>query len=161
MVQDPLPRPLSDAERGAVSGLSAPLSASERGRGRGFAVLAVLILAACVTQNGPRTGPLPAVPAPGIVAAPAMVTVDTREYLGEITVGPLGVVLTKDGATQVPGGSVRVYRPGLGQSDGIEAKRVAQVVCANAGGAFNARVLGRFVASGAADGSWLFDGACT
>lgn len=125
------------------------------------AVVLVVLLSGCVTQNGPRTGPLPATPAPGIVAAPAMLTVGTSEYLGEIVKGPLGVVLTKDGAEQVPGGSVKVFRPGLGQSDGIEAKPVAQVVCSNAGGTFNAGVLGRFVPSGAADGSWVFDGACT
>jgi hypothetical protein len=124
-------------------------------------VIAMLLLSACVAPNGPRTGPLPATPAPGITAAPAMLVVNTREYLGEITMGPLGVVLTKDGASQVPGGSVRVFRPGLGQSDGIEAKPVAQAVCSNAGGAFNAQVLGRFVPSGAADGAWVFDGACT
>jgi hypothetical protein len=124
-------------------------------------VCVLVLLSACVTQNGPRAGPLPATPAPGIVAAPAMVMVNTREYLGEITVGPLGVALSKDGATQVPGGSVRVYRPGLGPSDGVEAKPVAQVVCGNAGGAFNASVLGRFMPTSGIDGSWLFDGACT
>jgi hypothetical protein len=127
----------------------------------GLVLLAGLTLSACVTQNGPRTGPLPATPAPGIVAAPATVTVGAREYLGEITAGPLGVVLTKDGATQVPGGSVRVYRPGLSQSDGVEAKPVAQAVCGNAGGVFNASVLGRFLPSSGIDGSWAFDGACT
>jgi hypothetical protein len=126
-----------------------------------LSVMIALLVSACVTQNGPRTGPLPATAAPGIVAAPTTVTVNAREYLGEITAGPLGVVLTKDGAEQVPGGSVRVFRPGLSQSDGVEAKPVAQAVCGNAGGVFNARALGRFVASGAADGSWVFDGACT
>jgi hypothetical protein len=124
-------------------------------------LISAMCLSACVTQNGPRTGPLPATPAPGIVAAAAMLTVGTRDYLGEIVAGPLGVVLTKNGAEQVPGGSVKVFRPGLGQSDGIEAKPVAQVVCRNAGGTFNAGVLGRYVPSGAADGSWVFDGACT
>ena len=88
------------------------------------AVGMLLLLSACVAPNGPRTGPLPAVPAPGIVAAPATVTVGTRDYLGEITAGPLGVTLGAGGAEQVPGGSVRVFRPGLTQSDGLEAKPV-------------------------------------
>jgi hypothetical protein len=103
-------------------------------------LLAGVVLSACVTQNGPRTGPLPATPAPGIVAAPAMVMVDAREYLGEITAGPLGVALSKDGAEQVPGGSVKVFRPGLSQSDGIEAKAAAVAVCAQAKGTFNTGV---------------------
>jgi hypothetical protein len=125
-----------------------------------IAVLA-LLLSACVTQNGPRTGPLPATPAPGIEAAPAMLVVGTREYLGEISKGSLGVRLTADGAEQVPGGAVRVYRPGLGQSDGAEAKPVAEAVCSNAGGRFNAELLGRFVPRSQIDGDWVFDGACT
>jgi hypothetical protein len=119
------------------------------------------MLSACVTQNGPRTGPLPATAAPGIVAAQAMVMVNTREYLGEITAGPLGVALSSDGAMQVPGGSVKVFRPGLSASDGIEAKAAAVAVCAQAGGAFNAAVLGRFAPTSVIDGNWVFDGACT
>ncbi len=124
-------------------------------------MLAVLILAACVTQNGPRTGPLPAVPAPGIVAAPAMVTVDAIDYMGEVMAGAPGIVIGASGATQVPGGAVKVYRPGLGQSDGIEAKAAAVAVCGQAGGTFNAGVLGRYVPLTSIDGNWLFDGACT
>jgi hypothetical protein len=127
-----------------------------------FLMVAVtgLLLSACVTQNGPRTRLLPATPAPGIVAEPEMVTVGAVEYQGEIAAGGPGIVIGAGGATQVPGGAVKVYRPGLGMSDGIEAKAAAVATCAQAGGAFNAAVLGRFVPRSGIDGDWVFDGAC-
>jgi hypothetical protein len=124
-------------------------------------LLAGLLLSACVAQNGPRTGALPATPAPGIVAGPATVTVGARDYQGEVAAGGPGIVIGAGGATQVPGGAVKVYRPGLSQSDGIEAKAAAVATCGQAGGTFNAAVLGRFVRRSGIDGDWVFDGACT
>jgi hypothetical protein len=60
----------------------------------------------------------------------------------------------------VSGAQVSVFRPGLGNADGIEAKAAAAAICAKAGGRHDPAAVGRFVPSGAADGSWVFDGAC-
>jgi hypothetical protein len=159
-VRPPLSRTLSHRQGGEVRS-ARPLYLSERGWGKGFAIIGLVSLSACVTQNGPRTGTLPATPAPGITAASATVTVGARAYLGEVLAGAPGIVIGASGATQVPGGAVKVYRPGLGQSDGIEAKAAAVATCAQAGGTFNAAVLGRFVPRSGIDGDWVFDGACT
>jgi hypothetical protein len=99
-------------------------------------------------------------PARGILLAPTTVTVGGRAYLGGVTAGPDGLVLTAQGAEAVSGASVRVYRPGLGHADGIEAKVAAAGICAQAGGRHDPGAVGRFVPSGAAEGAWVFDGAC-
>jgi hypothetical protein len=83
-----------------------------------------------------------------------------REYLGSVAGGPDGLVLTAQGAEAVSGASISVSRPGLGNADGIEAKTAAAVICARAGGRHDPAAVGRFVPSGAVDGSWVFDGAC-
>jgi hypothetical protein len=92
--------------------------------------------------------------------APTMMTVGDRGYLGEVSAGPDGLVLTPQGAEAVSGQSVRVSRPGLGNADGIEAKAAAAAVCARAGGRHDPAAVGRFVPPGAVEGSWVFDGAC-
>jgi hypothetical protein len=98
--------------------------------------------------------------ADSVVMAPTTVTVGTREYLGGVSAGPDGVVLTSQGAQAVSGAQVSVFRPGLGNGDGIEAKTAAAGICAQAGGQYDPGAVGRFVPSGAVDGSWVFDGAC-
>jgi hypothetical protein len=113
-------------------------------------------LGACVA---PAAGPAPG-PARAVVLAPTMVMVGDREYLGSVSTGPDGLVLTAQGAEAVSGASVRVYRPGLGHADGIEAKAAAAGICAQAGGRHDPGAVGRFVPSGAAEGAWVFDGAC-
>jgi hypothetical protein len=123
------------------------------------AVLTVLCLngiGGCVAPAAapaPRTGE-------GAQLAPTMVIIGDREYLGSVSGGPDGLVLTAQGAEAVSGASISVSRPGLGNADGIEAKTAAAGICAQAGGRHDPRALGRFVPSDAVDGSWVFDGAC-
>ena len=92
--------------------------------------------------------------------APSAVAVGGRDYQGEVGPGPAGLTLTPQGAEAVTGASVSVFRPGLGNADGIEAKAAAAQTCAQAGGRYDPGAVGRFVPSGAVDGSWVFDGAC-
>jgi hypothetical protein len=95
-----------------------------------------------------------------VMLAPTTVMVSDREYQGSVSAGQDGLTLTPQGAEAVSGQSVRVYRPGLGNADGIEAKAAAAAVCARAGGRHDPAAVGRFVPSGAAEGAWVFDGAC-
>jgi hypothetical protein len=115
----------------------------------------LVLLAGCVAPkvNAPRV-------AAGASLTSTTVTVNTREYLAEVGPGPDGLVLTPQGAEAVSGASVRVFRPGLGNADGIEAKAAATAICAQAGGQYDPAAVGRFVPSGAGEGSWVFDGAC-
>jgi hypothetical protein len=121
-----------------------------------MALLLVAGLAGCVTPAAilaERT-------ALRVQMPPTMVTVGTRDYLGGVSAGPPGLVLTPQGAEAVTGASVSVFRPGLGNADGIEAKAAAAGICAQAGGRYDPAAVGRFVPSDVADGSWVFDGAC-
>jgi hypothetical protein len=103
----------------------------------------------------------PAVQAAGYpTLAPTTVTVGGRDYLGSVAEGPAGLVLTPQGAEAVMGASISVYRAGLTNSDGNEAKAAAVAVCAQAAGYYDQQAVGRFVQNGGAEGSWVFDGAC-
>ncbi len=126
-------------------------------RGQAAVVFALLPLAACVATpvgTGPgQTG--------GITAAPASITVGARDYVGGISPGQDGLVLTPTGAEAVTGASVKVFRPGLTYADGLEAKAAAKAVCERAGGAYDSGAMGRFeTSSSVAAGDWIFDGSC-
>ncbi len=122
----------------------------------GAALVVVAGLAGCVA-------PVAEPPGGGgrsVVMAPTTVTVGGRDYRGEVGPGPAGLTLTPQGAEAVIGAQVSVFRPGLQNADGIEAKAAAAQTCAQAGGRHDPAAVGRFVPTGAADGSWVFDGAC-
>lgn len=122
------------------------------------ALLVAAALSACAA------GPVADAPRADVGAEPRMaattVTVDAQDYQGAVSAGPNGVVVGAELAEATSGASVRVSRPGLLNSDGIEAKKAAAVICAQAGGIYDGGPIGRFVQTAAADGSWVFDGSC-